>query len=287
MIGTTNGMRNGDWTLLGLVGLALLALYYPFLVTLVADWGANDDYSHGYFIPVLSCYFVYAIRDKLRDTPIVPSSFGLVLVALGLAQLILAKIGSEYFLQRTSLILCLYGVVLFILGWHYFTRLFFPIGYLLFMVPLPAIIWNKVSFPMQLFSSYLTEHVVRLFGIPIFREGNVIHLAQTTLEVVAACSGLRSLVTMFALSGALAILSTMPTSKRLLLFASAVPIAIFANIFRLTATAFLATQMGSAAAQGFLHEMSGIVVFMLGLALLLLVNWLLSGKSDVQKRLAS
>ena len=221
MIGTTNGMRNGDWTLLGLVGLALLALYYPFLVTLVADWGANDDYSHGYFIPVLSCYFVYAIRDKLRDTPIVPSSFGLVLVALGLAQLILAKIGSEYFLQRTSLILCLYGVVLFILGWHYFTRLFFPIGYLLFMVPLPAIIWNKVSFPMQLFSSYLTEHVVRLFGIPIFREGNVIHLAQTTLEVVAACSGLRSLVTMFALSGALAILSTMPTSKRLLLFASA------------------------------------------------------------------
>jgi exosortase len=283
MTSNAKDMSRSDWILLGLVGLALFALYFPFVTTLAADWGRNDDYSHGYFIPVLSCYFIYAIRDKLYNIPRVPNNFGLVLIIFGLAQLTIAKIGSEFFLQRTSLIVCLFGIVLFFFGWQYFKKLFFPIGYLFFMVPIPAIIWNKISFPMQLFSSQLTEHVVRFIGIPIFREGNVIHLAQTTLEVVAACSGLRSLLTMFALSAALAILSTLSTSKRLLLFVSAVPIAIFANIFRLTTTAILATQMGAAAAHGFLHEMSGILVFLLGLALLMQVNWLLGRKSNPRR----
>lgn len=287
MIANAKEMGRNDWVLLGLVGLALFALYFPFLTTLFADWGRNDDYSHGYFIPVLTGYFLYTMRERLGKVAIAPNTFGLVLIVLGLAQLTVAKIGSEYFLQRTSLIVCLFGLVLFFLGWQFLKVLFFPLGYLFFMVPIPAIIWNKISFPMQLFSSFLTEHVVRLLGIPIFREGNVIHLAQTTLEVVAACSGLRSLVTMFALSGAMAILSTMSTGKRLLLFVAAVPIAIFANIFRLTTTAILATQMGSAAAQGFLHELSGMVVFMLGLALLLLVNWLLGGKMAGQSTSAS
>ncbi|MFH0781451.1 MAG: exosortase/archaeosortase family protein [Pseudomonadota bacterium] len=254
----------------------LLALYLPFLQTMVVDWGTNDDYSHGYFIPVLTIYFVYSMRTELREVAIAPNNFGIVVIAVGLVQLIIAKIGSEYFLQRTSLIVVLLGLVLFLLGWQYSKKLFVPIGYLIFMVPLPAIIWNKIAFPMQLFASSITEKVVYLFGIPIYREGNVLHLAQTTLEVVAACSGLRSLVTMFALSGALAVLSTLSGPKKMFLFISAAPIAIFANICRLTFTAFLATQMGADAAQGFLHEFSGIVVFLLGLGLLASVNWLLA-----------
>ena len=129
---------------------------------------------------------------------------------------------------------------------------------------------------MQLFASAITERVIYFLGIPIYREGNILHLAETTLEVVAACSGLRSLVTMFALSAALAILSSLSTTKKTILFISAVPIAIFANICRLTFTALLATKMGSDAAQGFLHEFSGIMVFLLGLSLLVAVNWLLS-----------
>jgi exosortase len=255
---------------------ALAALYLPFLTKLVTDWGTNDDYSHGYFIPVLTIYFIYSIRTELRNLAFTPNNFGAIIVAAGLAQLLIAKIGSEYFLQRTSLIIVLLGLVLFLLGRQYFKKLFVPIAYLIFMVPLPAIIWNKMAFPMQLFASALTEKVIYFLGIPIYREGNILHLAETTLEVVAACSGLRSLVTMFALSAALAILSSLSTNKKIVLFISAVPIAIFANICRLTFTALLATQMGSDAAQGFLHEFSGIMVFLLGLSLLVAVNWLLS-----------
>ncbi|MDR3542766.1 MAG: exosortase [Desulfocapsaceae bacterium] len=272
-IDRNRGLRTGT------VLLALLLLYLPFLKTLVIEWGINDDYSHGYFIPFLSLYFIYRIRDKLKDITIKPCNAGLLVVLAGLGQLIVGKIGSEFFLQRTSFIIVLFGLVLFFLGWQYLKNLFLPLAYLLFMIPLPAIIWNKIAFPMQLFSSYLTEQVVSGFGIPIYREGNVIHLAQTTLEVVAACSGLRSLVTMFALSGALALLSTLPPWKRIILFFSAAPIAIFANIVRLTATALMATRIGADAAQGFLHEFSGMAVFILGMGFLVTVNWFL-GKTE-------
>lgn len=257
----------------GLLIGALLVLYLPFLQKLVSDWGTNDDYSHGYFIPFLTIYFIYSRRDELKGLSLTPNNFGLAVILAGLVQLIIAKIGSEYFLQRTSFIMVLLGLVLFFLGWRHLKRLIVPIGYLIFMVPLPAIIWNKIAFPMQLFASFLTEKVVYSFGIPIYREGNVLHLAQTTLEVVAACSGLRSLVTMFALSGALALLSSLSVKKKFILFISALPIAIFANICRLTFTALLATRMGAEAAQGFLHEFSGILVFMIGTGLLIAVNW--------------
>ena len=270
-------MQSGreKWFPLGIVLLALIFLYFPFLVKLVEDWGTNDDYSHGYFIPFLTLYFIYCMRDELKKIAIKPCNLGLLVILAGLGQLVVGKIGSEFFLQRTSLLVVLLGIALFLLGWQYFKMLFLPLAYLIFMIPLPAIIWNKIAFPMQLFSSYLTEQVVSSLGIPIYREGNVMHLAQTTLEVVAACSGLRSLVTMFALSGALALLSTLSAKKKVILFFAAAPIAIFANIVRLTATALMATEIGAAAAQGFLHEFSGIVVFVLGMGLLIAVNWLL------------
>ena len=275
MMSTSIQFDRSTWLKTGVVLSALIWLYFPFLTTLVAEWGANDDYSHGYFIPILSAYFIYSLRDELRDVAVKPNNIGLIVLLAGLGQLTVGKIGSEFFLQRTSLIVVLLGLVLYFLGSQYLKKLFIPLGYLIFMVPLPAIIWNKIAFPMQLFSSYLTEQVVSLLGIPVYREGNVIHLAQTTLEVVAACSGLRSLVTMFALSGALAFLSHLSARKKMILFVSAAPIAIFANIVRLTATALMATKIGADAAQGFLHEFSGIVVFLLGMSLLLSVNWLL------------
>lgn len=255
---------------------ALLALYLPFLQTLVSDWNTNEDYSHGYFIPFLTLFFVYSIRHQLRQTVIEPNFIGIFVVVAGLTQLIVAKIGSEYFLQRTSFIVVLLGIVLFLFGWKYLRKMLVPLGYLIFMVPLPAIIWNKIAFPMQLFASFLTEHLVSFMGIPIFREGNVLHLSQTVLEVVAACSGLRSLVTMFALGAALAFMSPLPNWKKWLLFFSAIPVSVIANISRLTITAILASKYGGVVAQGFLHEFSGIAVFFFGLTLLLAVNRLLA-----------
>ncbi|MFV0438593.1 MAG: exosortase/archaeosortase family protein [Desulfopila sp.] len=259
--------------------IALIWLYFPFVKTMVHDWGTNDDYSHGYFIPFLCAYFIYSMRDQLQKLDVRPKNIGLVLLLLGLAQLFVAKVGSELFLQRTSLILVLLGLILFLLGWAFFKKLFLPICYLLFMVPLPAIIWNKIAFPMQLFASAMTEKVVYVLGIPIYREGNVLHLAQAVLEVVAACSGLRSLMTMFALSGALVLISPLlPKWKKWVLFFSAAPVAIVANIIRLTSTAVLATHYGADVALGFLHEASGLVVFLLGFAMLMTIYVAVSRK---------
>jgi len=277
----TNKSGIFDWrtgSVLAAIFAALMLLYYPFLKKLVIDWGNNDDYSHGYFIPLITLYMIYSIRDKLKNLPIRPDNLGLLLLLAGLGQLVVAKIGSELFTQRTSLIIILMGLVLFFLGRQYFKMIWLPLLYLLFMIPLPAIVWNKIAFPMQLFGSFLTEHVIRFLGIPVFREGNVLHLAETTLEVVTACSGLRSLVTMFALGGLLAWISTQPNWKRWSLFFSAAPIAIFANIVRLTGTAILASKFGSEVADGFLHDFSGIVIFIIGLTLLMTVNKLLSVK---------
>ena len=259
-----------------LILAALVGLYFPVIVALAHDWSSNDNYSHGFFIPLISGYMVFTMRAELKNISFRPANWGLLLLLTGLAQLYIAKVGSEFFLQRTSIILVLLGIVLFLLGAAMTRKLLLPIGYLLFMVPLPTIIWNKIAFPMQLYSSAITEKVIQMTGIPVLREGNVLHLAQTTLEVVDACSGLRSLTTMFALSAALAWFSNYPNWKKWTLFLAAAPIAIFANIIRLTGTAGLASIYGEKVAQGFLHDFSGLFTFVFGFILLVLTSNLLN-----------
>ena len=263
---------------------ALTILYLPYLQTLVAAWGTNDDYSHGYFIPLISMYMIWSVRDQLASAKIKPTNLGLLLVAIGLGLLLISKIGSELFLQRLSLIVVLLGLVLFLFGREYFKLLKWPILYLIFMIPLPAIIWNKIAFPLQLFASYLTEHIIRLLGIPIFRQGNVLHLAETTLEIVAACSGLRSLLTMFALSSLLVWMSSLPLNRKWILFFSAVPAAILANLIRLTTTAILASRFGPDVALGFLHDFSGWLTFVVGLCILLSLGKVLEIFSKSSKK---
>ena len=274
----TARLRSGNLAVALVLLAALVGLYYPVLTYLVHDWSTNDNYSHGFFIPLISGYMVYALREELGRIAVRPANWGFIVLLAGLGQLYVARVGSEYFLQRTSLILVLLGMALFLWGRELTKKLLLPIGYLLFMVPIPAIIWNKIAFPMQLFSSAVTERVIQAIGLPVFREGNVLHLAQTTLEVVDACSGLRSLTTMFALAAALAWFSDFATWKKWLLFFAAAPVAIFANIVRLTATAGLASIYGEKVAQGFLHDFSGLFTFVFGLALLILTSKFLQPK---------
>ncbi|RPJ15979.1 MAG: exosortase/archaeosortase family protein, partial [Deltaproteobacteria bacterium] len=160
---------------LGFLLLAFLALYYPFIQTLVRDWDTNDNYSQGYFIPFVSAFMIWWMRDELAAIELKPSTWGIALIVLGLLQLFIAKVGSEYFLQRTSMIVVLFGISFFLFGRRWTRAIWLPLVYLIFMIPLPAIVWNRIAFPMQLFASALTEDVVQLLGIPILREGNVLH----------------------------------------------------------------------------------------------------------------
>ncbi|MBM9514548.1 exosortase/archaeosortase family protein [Desulfogranum marinum] len=257
---------------IGLTLLAVVGLYFPVLVELAADWKINDNYSHGFFIPLISAYMIYTVRSDLKSIPVSPVNWGFLVILAGLAQLYIATVGSEFFLQRISIIPVLIGICLFMLGYRITGNVLLPLLYLVFMVPLPAILWNKIAFPLQLFSSAITENVVQMLGLPIFREGNVLHLAQTTLEVIDACSGLRSLNTMFALSIALGWFSGLVVWKRWALFFFSAPIAVFANTVRLVLTAVLAHFYGEKVAQGFLHEFSGLFTFIFGLILLILTS---------------
>ena len=261
---------------ISILAAAFIVLYFPFLQTLVHDWNVNDNFSHGYLIPPIAAFMVWHRKTQLKDVKAQPNLWGLLLTLTGLLQLIVAKIGAEYFLQRTSVILVLFGLTLFLLGTKWTKKLSVPMLYLLFMIPIPAILWNQIAFPLQLFASKSSTFFIQLLGIPIYREGNILHLADTTLQVVDACSGLRSLTSLLALSAAFAYISTLRTLKKWMLFFSAVPIAIAVNILRLTSTAVLAEWIGPEIAQGFLHEISGLFIFIIAFIFLYFVYYSLS-----------
>lgn len=247
--------------------IAFGLLYAHTIAKLVHDWSSDDNYSHGFLIPFITAYMVWQRWDRLAEAERRISYWGLVVILAGMGLHVVGNVGAELFTMRVSLIVTLWGLVLYLAGGQVACLVAIPLIYLIFMVPIPAIIWNKIAFPLQLFAAALTTRVVDLIGIPIYREGNILYLANTTLEVVDACSGLRSLMSMLALGGAFAFILDVATWKKWVLFVSAVPIAIFVNLVRLTTTAIMARYIGPDAAHGFLHDMSGLLIFILAVAI--------------------
>jgi exosortase len=243
------------------LGALVVVLYYSVIRDLVGDWIIDENYSHGFLIPLVSAFFIWRKKERLRTIERTSSDIGLAVVVLGLVMFILGTIGAEYFTQRLSLLVVIGGLVLYLGGRRMAGGLFFPLLYLVFMIPVPYVLYYSVSFPLELLASRLTSGVVSLMGIPIVKEGNILHLQNTTLQVVDACSGLRSLISLSALSAALAYTTQRTLVKGIILFLAAVPVAIGANILRLSLTAILASLGGEQMAQGFLHQFSGVAVF--------------------------
>ncbi|HWW86072.1 MAG TPA: exosortase A [Vicinamibacterales bacterium] len=270
-----------------LVGAGFCLLYWRVFAKLVSDWWTDDNYSHGFLIIPIAAYLLWERRDKLRATPLAPSNFGLLVVVGSILVLLAGQLGAELFLTRISILGALVGSVLFLFGWAWLRALAFPIAFLVLMIPLPAIIFNQITFPLQLLASRAGEYAISSVDIPVLREGNVLVLANTTLEVAEACSGIRSLVSLLTLGIVFGYFGDRRAWVRSAIALSTIPIAIVANGARVAGTGIAAHQFGPEAAQGFFHEFSGWVVFLVAFALLLgvqrLILWLAPAKASTSQ----
>jgi exosortase A len=243
---------------------------------LVSDWIHLPDFSHGFLIPIVSLYFVYERRKQLSALNPSTSWAGFGLFVFGIILYLLGNLAAEFFTMRFSMLVVLGGIILFLLGKEFYKTLLFPLVFLIFMIPIPSVLMDRITFPMQLFASKAAAKFLYLIGIPALREGNIILLANTSLEVAEACSGIRSLISLLALSVVFAYFSQNTTWKRMLLVLSTFPIAIIANAARVTGTGILAHHYGDQVAQGFFHGFSGWILFVVAFICLFIVGGLLS-----------
>ncbi|HVW06450.1 MAG TPA: exosortase A [Vicinamibacterales bacterium] len=249
--------------------------YWPVLTKLVHDWAYDGNYSHGFIIAPLAGYFAWERRERLRRTPAAPAVTGLALVLAGLGLLLIGRLGADLFLTRVSLVAVLVGALAYLRGWQTVALLKFPLAFLLLMIPIPAIIFNQIAFPLQLVASSFGASVVAAAGVPVLREGNLIVLARTTLEVAEACSGIRSLVSLLTLGITYGYLIDDRTWVRTVVALLTIPLAVVANGLRVAGTGLAAQYWGTEAAEGFLHTFSGWLVFVLAFGLLSLAAHLL------------
>ncbi len=259
------------WGLLAAVA-AFLLLYANVLVSLARDWASDDNYSHGFLIIPIAGYLIWERRHALASSPAKGSSFGLVVVLGSLAMLVAGVLGAERFLTRVSMLGVMAGGVVFVAGWRHLQLARFPLLFLLLMIPVPALLFNQIAFPLQLIASQFGAKVLALASVPVFREGNVIVLASTSLEVAEACSGIRSLISLLTLAIVLGYFTDSRSWVRTVLACSTVPIAIVANGLRVAGTGIAAHYYGPSVAHGFFHSFSGWLVFGFAFGLLLILH---------------
>jgi len=255
-----------------LIGALMAALYFRVLAKLVMTWWINPDFSHGFLVPIFAAYLVWAKRKTLLNTRVAPTWNGIAVVALGLVVLLLGAYGAELFLSRVSLLILLAGLLLSFGGWQLLKELRFVLLVLLLAIPLPAIIFNEITLPLQILASKLASNLLPLFGVPVLREGNVIELPAMKLEVAEACSGIRSLVTLFTLAVFYGYFLERTFPRRAVLALSSIPIAIAANAVRIFGTGLCVQYWDPDKALGFFHEFSGWVMFLVSLGCLFIVH---------------
>ncbi|MBN2070081.1 MAG: exosortase/archaeosortase family protein [Candidatus Krumholzibacteriota bacterium] len=246
-------------------------LYFPVLLSLVRQWINDPNYQHGLIIPFVSAFILWKRREKLKNAPDGRHRFaGLLVILFASLLLIAGTAASELFTTRFSFPILIFGTILFIFGDRIARVTAFPVLFLILAIPLPYIIYYKITFPMQIFSARLSTSILKMAGVSIIRKGNILQLPEYTLEVVAACSGLRSLMTMVTIAMIFTVFSGFSRTKNLILVAASIPVAIAANAIRLTITALGAYTIGPEFADGPIHEISGLIVFVAGMLLLLL-----------------
>jgi exosortase len=293
------------------IATALAFTYATVLAKLGRDWWDDPNYSHGLLVPFIIGFILWVERKRLMGEPARPSFlWGGASVILALLALWAGTAGAELYMQRLSLVLVLAGIVIYFWGFRLLRLILVPLALLILAIPIPAIIFNKIAFPLQLFASRCAVWAMRGFDIPVLRQGNVIEFLPLgagetkKLEVVEACSGIRSLMTLVTLAavyayftypkddttdrgggatGLIGMLKQFGFWRSGVLVVSAVPIAIITNALRVSGTGVLARYYGTQVADGFFHTFSGWVIYIAASLLLFSVVWVLDLPSRFRK----
>jgi exosortase len=270
------GKTQLPWTAMLWFGILLIACYAPVLYGLVHQWATDEDMGHGFFVPLVAGFIAWQRRDELASIKPVPNNWGLALVIFGAIQMMLGTLGAQIFIARTAFLVSLVGAVLFLGGTRTLKILAFPMFLLIFMFPIPAIIYSRITLPLQLFASSVAETVLNFIGTPVLRDGNVLELANgQRLSVVEACSGIRSLLSLSFLSLIYAYFFDRKVWMRGVLLVATIPIAIAANASRVTLTGLI-SEYRPDLAQGFFHTLEGWVLFIVALVLLVAFHQLVN-----------
>jgi exosortase len=260
----------------GVAILLLIAwLYASILARLFLQWvgpSRDPNFEHGIFVPLFALFVLWQDRKRLKAIPSEPSWAGLPLVVLSLLMLVLGVLGAELFFSRVSLLILLAGLIILFQGWTFFRAILFPWAFLILMIPIPNLILQQVTFPLQLLAARLSTALLELVNVPVLREGNVIGLAAMKLDVAEACSGIRSLLTLVTLAIIYGYLMETRIWVRLTLVCLAVPIAVAANGFRIFGTGLLVQYWDPDKAEGFFHTFSGWLIYVVALFMLFAVH---------------
>jgi len=286
---TAEGWARAHKWALAVTGALVLILYATNFVKLFGDWTIDPNYSHGFFVPLAFFWMLWQTRGQLAAVKVAPRSWGLAIVVLALLQLAAGTLGAENFIAHSSLLLLLCGIVLFLFGTEMMRLVAFPIGWLLFMIPLPSIIFYSLTIPLQLLASKLAVGLLDLVRVPVVSEGNVLYLANFTAGVAEACSGIRSLISMLAFAVLIGYLLHMSLRSRLILAVTAVPIALGMNAARIAGTGIAGNYLGARWAEGFFHTFSGWLLFLLSLGIMMGVVRILQrwDRKDQKRRKSS
>ncbi len=254
-----------------LVTLLLVgALYAPVLSSMAVKWYEDPNYSHGFIVPFISGYAVYRRLGEIKAADAVPADRGLLLIIAALLLFVAASLVAESFTMGLSLVMTMAGIVLYLFGRKVCGLLLFPLGYLFFMVPLPYTVYDSIAFPLKLFITKYSVMFLKGVGVIVWREGNIIMFPNAVFEVADACSGIRSLMSLLALGVAFGYFTRKSFAARFAVAASAAPVAVIANWLRVVITGMLAQFRGARAAEGFFHEFTGLAVFGLAVAMLII-----------------
>jgi exosortase len=269
---TRPGISSLEWLPYATIAILLVLLYYRVAVKLVYDWSTIEDYSHGPLVPFFAAFLIWDKRKVLSATPIKQTWSGLILVVFSIAVLILGVYGVDLFTTRVSFVMLLAGLTWTLFGSAMLRALRFPLLVLVLAIPFPAIVFNRITFPLQLLASRVASDILPLLGVPTLHEGNVIELPIMKLEVAEACSGIRSLMSLFTLAVFYGYFLERTTKRRVILALASIPIAVTANVARIVGTGLCVQYWDPEKALGFFHEFSGWVMFIVSLVCLYLVH---------------